>query len=84
MLIEFYCKRCNWLRGEPINDLDDFLHHPGVCLSCRAKDVTPPPTVEHVRVRQDREECAAVGVLVVPLVIMACAIILAILMGAPQ
>lgn len=84
MLIEFDCKKCrNYVREHA---LDDWWRepHPGVCLSCRAKDVMPPPTVEHVRVRQDREECAAVGVLVVPLVIMACAVILAILMGAPQ
>lgn len=84
MLIEFDCKKCrNHVREHA---LDGWWReqHPGVCLSCRAKDVTPPPTVEHVRVMQDREERLSVGVVVVPLVIMACAVILAILMGAPQ
>lgn len=84
MLIEFDCKKC---RNHVLEHaLDGWWRepHPGVCLSCRAKDVTPPPKVEHVRVRQDREERLSVGVVVVPLVIMACAVILAILMGAPQ
>lgn len=83
MTIEFTCKKCRnhvlehalngWWR-EP---------HPGICLGCRAKNA-PPPTVEHVRVRQDREERLSVGVVVVPLVIMALAVIYAILMEAPQ
>lgn len=80
-MISFDCKRCRhhrmeaWELGRPLDE------HDGICYVCKSK---APQTVEHVRVRQDREECAAVGVLVVPLVIMACAVILAILMGAPQ